>query len=284
MKLEISYKLFKNGNCSMGHLKNCILEYAYKQVSRDKYIEAGDFILVFIKKVESIINNYNSDLAGFNHYINRHIKWLMFSFNRSYIEDKEKRDAYNSHYIAEYKEQYKKESHNPDYTISANALRILSVENGVIKKQSQRKRLEIFVLKNSRNLTSAQIELLAPLLKRSKEWIYSHKESLDKKCEERIYNREYLKQRFNRLFIEITRDQHKLTIMKDGREKDLLFNKMIDKQRRKNELNEMLKKRNCGPKNEEVAIALGIPKGTVDSSLFYMKKALESLLQENNID
>ena len=66
--------------------------------------------------------------------------------------------------------------------------------------------------------------------------------------------------------------------MEDGYEKDLLFEKMLEKQKRKESLNKKLMKRNCGPKNEEIAQILDIPKGTVDSSLFYLKKALESLL------
>lgn len=164
------------------------------------------------------------------------------------------------------------------YKISDQASKILSITGGKITKDSSKKRLEIFTLKNSRILNYEQIKILAPLFDRSPEWLFETKEKLDELCIKRVKNREYLKERFNRLFLEITREQKKLSIMEDGYEKDLLFEKMLEKQKRKENLIIKLKKRNCGPKNEEIAHILDIPKGTVDSSLFYLKKALESLL------
>lgn len=284
MNLESSYEMFVNGLNKKESLKEDVLSYAYKQVSRDKYIEAGDFILDFIPRVDTIIENYNPLLASFKHYINRHIKWLMFSFSREYVKKKEKSDAYQYHYIAEFKNSLSLAEEKTEYKISDKAIKLLSIENGSITKESSRKRLEIFTLKNSRTLTSDQISILAPLLGRSTDWLYKVKEELDKNCISRIENRDYLQQRFNRLFIEITKDQKKLTNMEDSNEKDILFEKMMDKQKRKTSLSQKLKTRNCGPKNEEIAKILGIPKGTVDSSLFYMKKSLLTLLPGLIID
>lgn len=284
MNLEKSYELFIKGLQSKEDLKNEVLNYAYEQVGRDKYIEAGDFILDFMPRVNSIIDNYNSELACFKHYINRHIKWLMFSFSKAYMQKKEKNDAYQYHYIAEFRERVSLFEEKAEYKISEKALKLLSVKNGKITKDSSRKRLEIFTLKNSRTLTSDQINILAPLINRTPEWLYKVKIDLYNQCEKRIQNRDYLQERHNRLFIEITKDQKKLSKMENGYGKEILFNKMREKQKRKNDMNIKLKKRNCGPKNEEIATLLNIPKGTVDSSLFYIKKALKSLLPGLLID
>lgn len=284
MNLDERYKMFVNGQCNEDILREDVLSYAYKQVTRDKYIEAGDFILEFIPKVNNILTNYKPELASFKHYINKHIKWLMYSFSKDYIQKKEKREAYQYHYIAEFKNMITLSEENTQYKITQNAKDLLSIKDGCILKESCRKRLEIFTLKNSRNLTPEQISILVPLLKRTQEWFYNIKEDLDSKCIDRIANRDYLQQRYNRLFIEITRDQGKLLNMDNGEEKEILYNKMREKQKRKNSINEKLKSRNCGPKNEEIAKLLGIPKGTVDSSLFYMKKTLLTLLPELIID
>jgi len=284
MNIKKSYELFTKGLIKKKSFQDDILKYVYRQVERDKYIEAGDFILDFIPKVSSIIENYDANLSSFQHYINRHIKWMMFSFSKVYIQEKEKSEAYQYHYIAECKESFFFMEEESEYKISEKALKLLSISNGKITKESSRKRLEIFTLKNSRTLTSDQISILAPLLDRTPEWLYNVKQKLDKKCENRIKNREYLQERHNRLFIEITKDQKRLTNMEDSYEKELLFEKMRNKQERKSRINEKLKKRNCGPRNEEIALLLNIPKGTVDSSLFYMKKALKSLLPGLLID
>lgn len=284
MNIGESYKLYKNGQISREYLKDEVLCYAYMQVSRDKYIEAGDYILDFLPKVDSIIDNYKPNLASFTHYVNKHIKWFMFSFKRKLNKNRENSSAYQYQYVAEYRETFSLTEQTTEYNITENAKNILLVEDGTITKEAYRRRLEIFMLKNSRTITPTQIEILAPLIGKSTERIYQLKEKLDDKCTKRIENREYLQQRHNRLFIDITRDQKKLVKMEDGYEKEKIFKKMREKQKRKNKINDKLKRRNCGPKNSEIAQILGIPKGTVDSSIFYIKKELESLLQGLLID
>ncbi|MGL1890355.1 MAG: hypothetical protein OCD02_01960 [Spirochaetaceae bacterium] len=280
MNLNECLKKYLDKKSSIKCFKEEILNYVYKQVSKDKYIEAGDFILEFMPKLDSIIDSYNNTLSGFNHFINKHIKWLMYSFSKEYVTKKEKYDAYQSHYLAECKSTYCLDTHINTCSITDKALKVLGIKDGLIVKASSKKRLEIFTLKNSRSLTSDQINILAPLFDKTPEWLYKTKELLDDLCQSRIENREYQTLRYNRLFIEITRAQKKLTIMDDGIEKDILFAKMLEKQEIKKRLYENMSKRNCGPKNEEIAKILGIPKGTVDSSLFYMKKALSELLDD----
>lgn len=284
MNLEKYYENYVNKIFNLSELNEQVIEYVYNYVKKDKYIEPGDFILDFIPRSESIIIKYNNELASFQHYINKHIKWLMFSFSKLYIKEKEKSEAFNYHNIAEFKDNLYLKEESVDYKISEEALILLAIKNGKISKESSKKRLEIFTLKNSRTLTNDQIQILAPLLDRTTDWIYNKKEILENLCTKRIENRNYLKERYNRLFIEITKDQNKLLTMPEGYEKRITTEKLREKQRKKEDLIIKLKKRNCGPKNEEIARLLKIPKGTVDSSLFYMKKTLESLLPGLIID
>lgn len=284
MVLEKVYEDYVSGDLKYKELKERVLEYAYQQVEKDRYIEAGDFILRFIPKLDSVLERYNSEYASFKYYINSHIKWLMFSFSKEYKSFKEKSDAYTIHNAATYRDQLSLTEERPEYHISPRAKQLLAIKDGIIYKKSSRKRLEIFTLKNIRNIEKEQIEIIAPLINRSVSWLFNQKEYLSQLCEKRISNRDYLQSRYNRLFIEITKDQQKLLEMNSGYEKELLYKTLCDKQRRKRELLEKLKHRNCGPKNEEIAKLLNIPKGTVDSSLYYMKKSLSTLLKEDNID
>lgn len=278
MNIEKKFNMYKNGKCNKDDFRGSVIEYAYEAVEKDRYIEAGDFIVDFIPRVDSIIDKYNAKLAGFPHYLNRHIKWLMFSFSRAYVKEKEKSEAYQFHNVAEFRDKICLMEEDVQYKISDHASKILSITGGKITKDSSKKRLEIFTLKNSRILNYEQIKILAPLFDRTPEWLFETKEKLNELCTKRVQNRKYLQERFNRLFLQITKEQKKLTIMDDGYDKDLLFEKILEKQKRKDNIYEKLKKRNCGPKNEEIAQILDIPKGTVDSSLFYLKKALKSLL------
>lgn len=284
MELEKVYEEFLSGNISKEKCKEMILEYAYTKVEKDRYIEAGDFILKMLPKVDGILDRYNSSASSFKHYINSHIKWLMFSFSKEYKSYKERSDAYIIHNTADYKDSLILAEERPEYKISPRAKEILSIKDGNIKKRSSRKRLEIFVLKNARNLNTEQIEVIAPLIGRTPSWLFKQSEYLKSISEKRVANREYLQKRYNRLFIEITKDHKRLTEIDDPYDRERLLRSVKDKQRRKDELLHKLRARNCGPKNEEIAKLLDIPKGTVDSSLYYMKKSLSALLKEDKLD
>ncbi|MBN2618295.1 MAG: hypothetical protein JXR64_08305 [Spirochaetales bacterium] len=284
MILESAFKNYKEGTLEKEKFKNTVIEYAYSQVLKDKYIEAGDFIMTFIPKCDYIVDSYNEELASFTHYINKHIKWLMFSFSKNYVIERDKSDAYNTHYVTEFKENLYVMEENCEYKISPDAQKILSIKDGKILKDASRKRLEIFTLKNARNLSPEYIELIAPLLNRTVDWLYDIKEKLETICEKRVANRDYLQLRYNRLFIEITKDQKRILESQDIYEKDILGKRILEKTRIRDAIKEKIEFRNCGPKNEEIAKMLGIPKGTVDSSLFYMKKSLQSLLPNVILD
>ncbi|QEN05489.1 hypothetical protein EW093_12445 [Thiospirochaeta perfilievii] len=278
MDIEKMYEMYKVDAISRKKFNDGIIEYAYNQVSKDRYIEAGDFIVEFIPRVNSIIDKYNTDLASFTHYLNKHIKWIMFSFNKAYVIERDKVEACKYHYITEFKERLCVTETPVEYKITEKAKKLLLINNGKVGKETIRKRLEIFTLKNSRVLSYEQINLLASLLDRPPRWLFDKIEVLNNLCYKRVHNRDYLRERYNRLFIEVTRIQKKINTMEESYEKEVLSKNMQEKQERKNLIELKLNNRNCGPKNEEVAQVLGIPKGTVDSSLFYLKKALKSLL------
>ena len=283
MELEKSYLKYANGKLDKDSFKDNIIEYAYKEVQKDRYIEAGDFIVTFIPKVDNIIDNFNIDLASFHHYINKHIKWLMFSFCKQYTKNKEKNEAIYYNQINEYDSMNTVSESIGEYKISSNAIKLLNIINGKIIKKSVKKRLLIFLLKNSRSLNIDQINVFAPIIDISPEWLFLKKEELCSLCNKRIKNREYLKQRYVRLFLEITKEQDKLNKIEFFSNKQYILESIEKKQIRKNQLEELIKNRHCGPKNEEIAKILSIPKGTVDSSLYYLKKDLESLLPDSNM-
>ena len=71
MNLNMSYKRYLDGVYSKSRLRDITLEYAYDKAKWDKYIEQGDFILKFMIQIDEIISNYDSEKAGFYHYINQ---------------------------------------------------------------------------------------------------------------------------------------------------------------------------------------------------------------------
>ncbi len=284
MELENKYQLYLEKRLSKDQLKEEIIKYAYYALINDKYIEAGDFILELIPNLDSIIDKYNNNLLQFDHYIKTHIKWIKHSFSKKYVKEKENVNAYSIYINSEYKLVSEVMEETQEYSITNNAKKLLSINNGIIEKESLRNRLEIFALKNSRNLTEEQILIIAPLLSRSPEWLFNKKEELEMQCVKRVENREYLKRRYNRLLMEIAKLQGQLECENNDKSRYKLLNKIDVLTLRKNELIIQISSRNCGPKNDEIAKILGIPKGTVDSSLFYIKKALESLLPDINND
>lgn len=281
MNIDEQYNLYKKNLIDGGELRTYILEYSYKLVSKDKFIEAGDFIMEMIPKVDQIISEYNPELSAFKNYLNRHIKWLSLQCTKKYIKEKDKRDAYQYHHNAQYKENLVLKESIPEYSISKEMKKFLKLKEGVISNESMKRRVTILALKNSRLLTDDIINNLSGILGVSSKWLTDKKEELNSICQERLKNREYLMIRCNRLFIDITKDQDKLNKELDkNKKKEILF-KLEEKKNRLHKLQETLTKRSYGPRNEEIAKLLKIPKGTVDSSLFYIKKMLKTMNSNN---
>lgn len=284
MDLNEMYSLYAVGKIGREEFKNSIITYAYDRLRWEKNIEGGDFLISFIPVVEGMIKDYSEDLSSFKHYTNRRIDWLKLEIKRSYIKNREKCDAYQYHQQVEYLENLMISENPIEYNITKKAAEFLKISNGLISKDTTKKRFTIFVLKCSRLLDDALIESICEILDRPTSWLYDLKDKLDALGTNRIKSREYLIHRNNRLFIEINRDQEKLSNMPLGIDKDNFKKKLESKIERKAEIQRTLNRRSYGPKNEEIAKLLSIPKGTVDSSLFYMKKELTSLLHDKVID
>lgn len=284
MKINNLYKGYKDKDVSFEKLRDSIIEYAYVKVSWDKNIEAGDFLVLFIPITEDIIKNYNPQLCEFSHYINRRIDWLKIQLKTEHIKKTEKQLAYQGVNHMECIEKLEVKESTPLYRVTDRAKIFLKIVNGEINKKSTKKKFLIFVLKCSRLLDENLITSICNLYGEPKSWLYNYKDQLDKMGEERIKNREYLVHRNNRLFMEINRDEQRLIDMDDGPEKERVYKKLIEKRSRKIDIQDTLNRRSYGPKNDEIAKVLNIPKGTVDSSLFYMKKELTSLFHEKVID
>ncbi len=284
MKLESELESFKNGSCTREKLNQTILEFAYIMVKNHRYIEAGDFILEFMPHVNTIIDEYNETLCCFTTYINKHIQWNLLSIQKKYIKKKALDNAFMYHYKTEYENHLYTSENTPAYMPQESNIHKLVNYCQKLDSSSFKKRLEIFTLKNARWLKPEHLEDLAPLTGKSIDELRQNIAKLEVGCEKSIKNREYLQLRFNRLFMSLTMDQNKLRYLNSGEEKQILQHQINLKYRRKNDIYEKLKKRKCAPKNSEIAQILNIPKGTVDSSLFYIRKQLESLHLDLYID
>ena len=278
MTLEQEYKDYRAGKKTKKDFLDDVIEYVYIEIGKNRKIEPGDFIVEFIPKAETLLLNYIESKCSFTHYINNNIKWGILSFSKRYIEHIENQYAYQHYSFHEF-DNLEIADHTPSYNISPAAKKVLTIDNGEIERQILKKRLKIFALKNAKHLNDEQINLLAPLIETSPEWLIESINRLQEECKNKNPIREYQQHRYNRLFMSIIKDQCKILQIDDKKEKEKLKNSIALKQRRKEILYMQMINRRSGPKNEDIAKLLGIPKGTVDSSLFYMKKHLNTLLK-----
>ncbi len=65
MLINEFYDEYKKGKITNNLLKEKVLIYVYEKVSKDRYIESGDFLIEFIPKLDNIISEYKSDLCHF---------------------------------------------------------------------------------------------------------------------------------------------------------------------------------------------------------------------------
>jgi hypothetical protein len=272
MNIQNYYDDFKNGRISQDKLKEKILEFSYNQMIKHPNIEAGEFILEMIPNVKKIITEYNEDKSTFYTYICHHIKWLSLQCAKKYLKERDKVEAYLYHHDTIYEDSMGVMDNEEEYFLLEKNINSLSLKETLKNDSTLKKRLTILVFKNSRLLNDRMITIASEVLGVKEEWIANIKHELDIICLKRLRARNYLEQRINRLLLDITKSQIILTNTQGLLEKQKLVLNIEGKMERLHRLQIILKKRNYGPKNEEISRVLNIPKGTIDSSLYYIKK------------
>ena len=258
----------KTGEGYPGILKDAsLIVYRYPRTKYGWSVdECSQFYLFFFRRLNRMFKRYHDMGKGFESYLCSAIKWQMNNFIRKNLEIR-RRWRYG------YEKEFWTFEENEALENESDFMQFFELDRyGRIKKSIMRRGYLLYVLKNCLYITDKDIETASRLTGLGKKKLEILTERIRNSLQNKLDKLSILRMRRNRAYYRLkfltedlrnSRDSFIMQKLKDRVEKakKTMMNAHIAISRIK-----------LSPSNRELAEILGIPKGTVDTSLGALKK------------
>lgn len=260
---------------------NIVYTYPHNHSGWDED-DVGDFFCMFYPKIEGLIENFEYRGKPFEAYLASSIKWQMKTFSRRKAVLNAREEVIRTECTNTYRSELRGHSSwvndvSPEYDPEvAKALGIGA--NGVISDPAVGKRFALLALRNSALVDDSIIEHAARLSGIAPDILLGCATELREAVAKRKARYIKMSKRRDALY---TRIQH-LTCL-SGRETESSQLATYKKQIRfaKGRYDKIVKELQTAtflPTHREISEVLGVPKGSVDSALYYIRRDLQHLV------
>ncbi|MCL2705434.1 MAG: hypothetical protein FWE72_04400 [Spirochaetaceae bacterium] len=280
---------YRNGVLPKKKIIEAISLFVYKfplKKYRWKEDDCSEFFSYFFPKINKIIDSFKITEVPFEAYLIKTLKLQIKTFalkkttaeiNRKILKNKEfwPYDD-NEDYCAEPGIEFFKKDIQPTYSFIKNIF-----SNDKVKHRNNnktlKKRILLLILKNMNHIKETEIPAIAEILNCDKGWLYETFSKINKKIENKIKRKKLLEERRNKHFCRLYHFHELLSVSEIAEEK-IKYSLVIAKI--KLYITNITKKIDMitpEPTHKDIAEIMNIPKGSVDSSLFYFKIYLEQI-------
>lgn len=241
--------------------------------------EWSEFFLSFLGKLPDILMHYEFQGPSFLNYLNRLMDWHLKSYYRSCERQRQEcwvheRESFLNGSLCSGQEG-RAESRK---TLAEKIESVFSrCDMPRIRREALRQRLLVLVLKNAAILDEDDFLTAFPLLGPEPEEAMGMRAHLLSTLEMKTARRDALGLKRNESYFRLAMASKRLDEAVSGKVREELEGKILLYRRRLRRLDERIRRIPMVPSNEEIAGVLGLPKGTVDSGLYYLRLFLRDL-------
>jgi hypothetical protein len=260
--------------------KTALLVYSLlKQRSGIDADDLGDFFCYFYPKIPRLFHRFTYQGKSFRHYLLSSLKWQF----RTFITCRKKKIRRELFLEREY-------LWNPPYwednitvcekteNITAAAKDVLDVdEKGKITNPVLQKRLILLAMKGSVYIDTHMADCVSIITGYTSDWILNCIQHLKEEMHKRSSRLEQLRVKRNKYYIQIYDIHIDLSYEENSQKRNVLFQELFTVKNRMEQTIIEIKKIPRSPTHREIAQVMGMPKGTVDSGLYYLKNAFENV-------
>ncbi|MFQ3619544.1 MAG: hypothetical protein SNJ78_01235 [Spirochaetales bacterium] len=233
--------------------------------------DCASFLLSFYSRIPFLIEHYQEHGKGFEAYLKSCLKWHL----KTYLKSRFKESQAQKILLEEYKiapncrvkeDGFMEEIREPVYPLTCHTT------SKKVKKDFEGKKLLLLSLKAAYDLEDPSIEKIADCIGIHKE-VFFHLIEVSRSTlltkEERIKE---LSEKRDLLFFRITTLQNELHRCTKEECKVKLEKRLCHHQKMYRSLMRKIRNIHLSPSNKKLAEILGMPKGSIDSTLYYLKK------------
>ena len=259
----------------IGILVYSMMKDKYKMNEDDR----SDFFCMFYKKIPNLIKRFEYYGTPFEAYLNVSIRWNIKSFRIA-------KNKYRSIQKAILKKPFYLIPCDNDFTeiketelcISESVKEALRIEGTKeILQDTIKKRLLYIYLIESDYIDERILEGIIRIIGYNRKWLETCSEKLKEKVEIRLNRIELIKTRRNTAFLEFHILQEKCSFAENNDEKDELKDRIKKLRKRIDQMNKDISKAIIRPTHKDIADILQIPKGSIDSGIYYIKNSFREI-------
>lgn len=228
-------------------------------------IERNEILSEFMFKLPKLIERFDVEGGVFEHYVLASLKWFSRDMKRDELLGRSN-DAFLFH-------ESEKDIRSMDHQQAFQEEEEYSMRlpKSYFNESSLKQRLVILLLKSALHVTDAHIEKVAAFTGISQGFLRHAVTLLNERLYSRKERRDYLlgnKRWVDRRMLYL---RSKLSMEYDEPERSIILAKLTKLEEKRARLDSQIKGLPDGPSHDEIARILGIPRGSVDSSLYYIK-------------
>ena len=232
--------------------------------------DSSDFFLYFYPKLLRMVNDFSDIGKPFEHYLSSVLRSQVRVFARMKLAREMRWQMTRSEDFWERADA--EETADAQQCVPATRLHGVAVADSSLGK-----RVLFAALKSVRTIGDREIERLAAFTGLEKEWIENVVSALKDELSHKERKLALLCERRNAAFCRARLAEARLSRETESQRIDELEDGLRKARRVMENAGNAISHLKLSPSNRQIAEAVGVPKGTVDSSLYWLKKALASL-------
>jgi len=250
-----------------------LLVYAYPrkrfQWSED---DSSEFFCYLYPKLKEMIKKYRYSGKPFEAYLFTTIHWQLKTFASKLKKNKMKQELLSSHRLWDVCNNEEVYICEPEFTFSPKVRTLLKInDDNVVENPAMKKRIMYLMLKGADFINQHIITHVSIITGYDPDWLFCCAESLKERMRDRIKRLNLLKNRRNQLVLKIYTLHSEINGETDKIKKQHLMKELKKIRSRMERIIGLIRRVPRTPTHKDIAEVAGVPKGSVDSGLYYIK-------------
>ena len=231
--------------------------------------QTGEFLCFFYRDLDHLINCFSYQGKPFEAYLNVILKWRLKSFLSRISRKKEAISIVNdARFVNIIQQEYP--------VLEREAVRVDPQTAEFVQSTTDKKRILILFMKEYVTTDPEYLPHVAHMTGFPEKWIEVRAEMLKRMVYRRIKRYRVLSEKRNRTFFKLYLTEKKLADAYTTEDISTYAAEIKILNKRLLITNKELSRVSFHPTNREISMVTGIPKGTIDSGLFYLRKLLHN--------
>jgi hypothetical protein len=266
---------FQDSGSGYKEIENRISVIIYNYPTRVNILteeDKSEFYLSFYNRIEGLIKNFTYKGVPFETLLNQTLKWHIKTYLTK-MKNEKKLMAVNI------QEEEIKIRDLLSYSPESKSRLCTEV---ILKNKASKKRLLFLVLMDSPNISDCELKTFSELTEYEYEWLLYLKDTLNNRLFKRSKRLTMLREKRNNTYMKMLYKQTRYSEESDPDEKKHLLEQLQRLKKRLNDTRYEISRVPSRPTHGEIAELLKVPKGTVDSGLYYFRKRYKSAIDVNS--